>query len=61
MLLLIDTHTDMLACAAVVIFLKKIGMAMQVQILGKAVCISHSAFTVGRGMNITILSPTVGE
>ena len=31
--------------------------ATQVQTLNKTVCISHSAYTVGKGMNPTILPP----
>ena len=33
--------------------------ATRVQILDKAVCISHDAYTLGKGMNLTILSPTM--
>ena len=32
-------------------------MAIRVQILDEAVCISHSANTLGKGMNQTILPP----
>ena len=36
-------------------------MATQVQILYKAVNISHSANTLGKGMNQTLLPPAVGK
>ena len=36
-------------------------MVTQVQILDKAVCISHSANTLGKGMNPTILSPAMSK
>ena len=36
-------------------------MVTTVQILDKAVCISHSANTNGKGMNPTILPPAMGK
>ena len=33
----------------------------QVQYLEKAVCISHSTNTLGKGMNTTILLPAIGK
>ena len=36
-------------------------MAMQVQILGQAVCTSHCINTLGKGMNPIILSPEMGK
>ena len=33
----------------------------RVQTLGEAVCISHSANTIGKGMNTTILLPAMGK
>ena len=33
----------------------------QVQILDEAVCILHSANTIGKGMNPTILPPVMGK
>ena len=36
-------------------------MATQVQILDKAVGISHSANIFGKGLNVTILSPAMGK
>ena len=35
-------------------------MDTQVQILDKAVCISYSAYTQGKGMYQTILPPAMG-
>ena len=35
--------------------------AMRVQIKDEFVCISHSAVILGKGMNPTILSPTIGK
>ena len=36
-------------------------MVTKVQILNKAICISHSANTLGKGMNATILLLVIGE
>ena len=36
-------------------------MAVQVQILDEVVRISHSTNTFGKGMNLTILPPTMGK
>ena len=36
-------------------------MATQVQILDKAVCISHSANTIGKGMHPTIFPSTMSK
>ena len=33
----------------------------QVQILDKAVCISHEAYTLGKCMNVTILPLAMGK
>ena len=35
--------------------------ANRVQILDRAVCISHSANTLGKDMNLTILSSAMGK
>ena len=43
-----------------VIDLEKMDMAVYVQILDKAVCISHSTNIYGKRMNPTILYPTMG-
>ena len=39
----------------------RMDMVTQVQILDKAVCISHSANTLGKGMNLIILLPAMGK
>ena len=36
-------------------------LAIQVQILNKAVCISHSVNTLVKGMNSTIFLPAIGK
>ena len=42
-----------------VIFSKEMDTAILVQILDKAVCISHSSNTLGKGENPTILPPAM--
>ena len=39
----------------------EIDTAIQVQILGKAVCISYKTNTLGNGMNPSILLPAMGK
>ena len=36
-------------------------MEIRFQILDEAVCISHSANTLRKGINLTILPPTMGK
>ena len=36
-------------------------MATQVQFLDEAVCISNSINTLGKGINLTVLSPVMSE
>ena len=37
------------------------GLTNQVQILDKAVCISHHSNTFGKSLNLTILLPAIGK
>ena len=40
---------------------KEMDMATKVQILDKAVCISHSTNMLWKGMNTVIFSPAIGK
>ena len=48
-------------CVCMVVTIQQMDMAIRVQILDKADCISHHTNTLGKGMNPIILPPAMGK